>query len=185
MNKIVTLRVGDKYGPEYPAKLLNGLQRYTTQSFVFECITKEEFPGWWNKLLLFPPAERIVFLDLDIVITGNIDFLFDYDGPFCAWKDPWAFGCNTSVMSIAAGYGVRIREAFLRNPDAIMRAFHGDQDVVNYIIGVDKIDWWDYRVASYKADKMQDGFRKTSIVVFHGDPKPHTFANGWVHDNWI
>jgi len=182
-SKVVCIRVGDKYGSGYVDRLYRGLLRHTRRRFDFVCLQEEKFPGWWNKLSLFPPKERVVYLDLDLVITANIDFLFDYEGPFCVWKDPWAEQLNTSVMSIAPGYGERIRQLFLANPKAIMREFYGDQNFITAV--VKKADFWPAdKIKSYKADSLQAGPGEAAIVVFHGDPKPATFNEGWVKDAW-
>src|SRR5215471_2951818 len=55
--------------------------------FTFQIITHSEYPGWWAKIDLFPPKERIVYLDLDIVICANVDFLFDYQGSFAMLRE--------------------------------------------------------------------------------------------------
>lgn len=48
----------------------------------------EELPGWWSKLEAFMPGvfedgERILLLDLDLLIMKDLTPLFDYDGEFC------------------------------------------------------------------------------------------------------
>src|SRR6185369_485032 len=118
VNKIVTLRVGNKYGEEYVENLFNALDRNTTVPFKFECIRESEFPGWWGKINLFPPKERIVFLDLDTIIVDNCDFLFQYNGPFCILRDFYRKdGYGSAVMSIAPGFGAEISRTFLADPE--------------------------------------------------------------------
>jgi len=67
-----------------------------------------------------------------------------------------------------------------------MNNFHGDQEFISSIIH--KIDTWQEialgRIKSYKADNLLDGPQGASIVVFHGEPKPHELG-GWVRDYWI
>ena len=179
--RVVALRTGNKYGPEYAERLYTGLARNTTVPFEFEVITETKYPGWWGKIELFPPKERIVVLDLDVVITGNVDFLFEYDGPFCAWKDPWAEGLNGSVHSIAPGYGEQLRATFEKAPHKIMLAYLSDQE---YLRTQTKPDYWPAGlVKSYKADHLEKGPGAARIVVFHGLPKPHQ-AGGWVKEIW-
>lgn len=187
MATVVCIRTGDKYGPEYTERLFNGCARHRARPFAFAVQTRAEFPGWWQKILVFPPKERTVYLDLDVVVTGNIDFLFDYDGPFCIWGDPWSGRWNSSVMSIAPGFGKEIRERFLADPEAIMSRLHGDQDFIFEVIR--KADTWQEvapgRVKSYKADHLEVGPKGASVCIFHGQPKPHEFKEGWVHDAWV
>lgn len=185
MNKIVCISIPPLYqDQDYVGRLLRGVQRNLTVPFEFEVRSRSEYPGWWSKLEIFPPKERIVFLDLDIIITGNCDFLFDYDGQFCAWRDPWSEGLNSSVMSIAPGFGKIIKESFLENPVGIMRRYHGDQDWINMC--KPDVDFWPAnKVKSYKADNLESGPREASICIFHGHPKPHEMAHlEWVRECW-
>lgn len=136
-------------------------------------------------MLFFAPKERLIYLDLDLVIVGNVDFLFDYNGPFCIWKDPWAAGFNSSVMSIGAGFGDYIKEGFLADPEKAMSAMNGDQDFISRNLRAPPDLWPGGKVKSYKADHLEDGPKEAAIVVFHGDPKPHAFDRGWVHESWV
>lgn len=50
-----------------------------------ECLDLEEgWTGWWGKATLFklPCKGRMVYIDLDMIITGNIDEILKYNGPF-------------------------------------------------------------------------------------------------------
>jgi hypothetical protein len=179
--RVVVLRTGDKYGLEYATRLYTGLARNTTVPFEYEVITETKYPGWWGKIELFNPKERLVVLDLDIVITGNVDFLFEYDGPFCAWKDPWSSGLNGSIHSIAPGYGKELRAVFEAMPKQIMREFYSDQE---FLRTQTKPDYWpDGLIQSYKAQSLEQSPKAARIVVFHGNPKPHE-CGGWVKEMW-
>lgn len=184
--RVVTLCTGDKYGREYVDRLYYGLARHTTKPFEFECIRESEYPGWWGKLEIFPPKERTVFLDLDTVITGNVDFLFEYDGPFCILRDFYhrqQFG--SAIMSIAPGFGGSIIESFVADAPRIMRRLHGDQDWI--FEQVKTADHWQDlypgKIKSFKAHDLLSGPAGASVVCFHGQPKPHE-CNGWVKEHW-
>ena len=46
--------------------------------------------GWWNKLYLFKPGVlegRVLYIDLDTVIVGDLDPLAQYDGRFAILRD--------------------------------------------------------------------------------------------------
>jgi hypothetical protein len=184
--KVMCLRTGDKYGREYVDTLYRMLARHTTVNFDFECITESQWPGWWGKMDLFPAKERLVFLDLDIVITANVDFLFEYQGEFCAWEDPQQGKYNGSIYCVGPQFGNPIRELFLHNPGGVMRQFYSDQEFITHVIGLR--DTWQKlapgKVKSYKCDRLEDGPGEAAIAVFHGDPKPHTFTRGWVKEHW-
>ena len=92
---VICLKWGDKYSAEYVNKLFNSVKRNTSVPFSFTCFTEDHsgidsdirieplphstIQSWWNKLYLFSDAmpfnygDRILFIDLDTVITGNID----------------------------------------------------------------------------------------------------------------
>src|SRR5690349_4305069 len=65
--------------------------------------------GFYNKLQLFkadsfPAGERVIFMDLDTVITGSLDEIAAYDGPFAILRDVYRpRGLQSSVMLWEAG----------------------------------------------------------------------------------
>jgi hypothetical protein len=65
--------------------------------------------GWWNKLYLFkdglfPEGDRILYLDLDTVITGSLDDIIQYKGTFAILRDFYRpEGLQSSVMAWEAG----------------------------------------------------------------------------------
>jgi len=186
MTRVVCLRTGDKYGPEYVERLGRGVAQNTSRPFWFEVITQAQFPGWWQKLLVFPSEERTIFLDLDTVIVGNVDFLFDYAGPFCILRDFYRpHGYGSAVMSIAPGYGKEIRDGFLADADNIMRRLHGDQNwIEEQVAGADR--WQDVapgKIGSFKADALQESPKGFAVCCFHGQPRPHE-VDGWVREAW-
>ncbi len=183
MNKVVCISVPPLYQDnDYVGKLYRGAKRNTTQPFEFEVIRQSKYPGWWAQIELFPPKERIVVFDLDVVITGNIDYLFDYDGPFCAWKDPYADGFNMSVMSIALGFGACERQVFDDHATEIMKDYKFVQQWL-WKVGMQS-DYWE-GVYSYKADIEQEPGPDCRVVCCHGKPKPHELMDiPWVKENW-
>ena len=54
---------------------------------------------------------------------------------------------------------------------------------------VGRVDVWHlvakYKIGSYKADMLMASPKPYAIACFHGNPKPHEIAEGWVHDHWI
>jgi len=180
--KIVALLTGDKYPKEYIVKLYRGLLENTKYPFELEVVTKTKYPGWWGKLEQFGRDERILLLDVDLIITGNIDFLFEYEGPFCAWHDPRDDGMNGSVNSIGPGFGTAVREIFDKAPDKYMHSYYSDQE---FLRDHTQPDYWDKGlIQSYKFDHLDAGPGDARIVVFHGHPKPHEIWDGWVKEYW-
>jgi hypothetical protein len=188
VNKIVTLCTGNKYGEEYVENLFNALDRNTTVPFKFECIRESEFPGWWGKVEIFPPKERIVFLDLDTIIVDNCDFLFQYKGPFCILRDFYRKdGYGSAVMSIAPGFGAEISRTFLANPEDAMKKVHGDQNWIER--NVKDADLWQDKfpgkIVSFKVHCNGKYPAGAAVVCTHGFPKPHQITHiPWVKENW-
>ena len=92
---------GDKFSEEYVHKLKSAVERNTTRTHKFVCLSdrkiegvetkilKPGMSGWWNKIQLFDGeiSGRIVYLDLDTIITSSLDWLMDYSGNFMAIED--------------------------------------------------------------------------------------------------
>jgi tetratricopeptide (TPR) repeat protein len=101
----VCMKWGTKYGADYVNKLYHGVKRNTTKKFNFFCITdnsadlheeikilklESNFKGWMRKSILFwdnytnqltsQGEELICFIDLDMIIYSNIEFLWNYPG---------------------------------------------------------------------------------------------------------
>lgn len=100
---ILTLRWGERYGPDYVNHLYHGIQANLRRPFRFFCFTDDgsklvrgiesrplpqlELPERyqqtaWLKLGLFRNDQDMtgdcLFLDLDVIITGPLDCFFDY-----------------------------------------------------------------------------------------------------------
>jgi hypothetical protein len=95
MLHVVSVRVGDKYGPEYTHILHNMIARNLSgEDHAHWQITDDPaslpeginfiehdptLPGWWQKLNLFNPAmpwdkgDRVLYLDLDVCVTGRLE----------------------------------------------------------------------------------------------------------------
>lgn len=154
--------------------------------------------AWWYKLKVFdsslPLEGTLLFLDLDVVITSNIDALFDYcPGKFCIIqdflrvKDPSHNVKNSSVFRLEAGSHPEVWEDFSKFQDQITKGFHGDQDWISARITDATLwphDWiisyrWELKKTLDPDPKNHISFSQETpppkdccIVVFHGDPSP-------------
>jgi hypothetical protein len=90
------------YSPEWVYKLESMVKRNLTLLHSFTCFTNvpEKFdnmqtvrlinnwPGWWSKLEIFKPGifpigtEKILYLDLDLVILQNLESLINFNSKF-------------------------------------------------------------------------------------------------------
>ena len=96
---------GNKFSDKYAQNLKSMVERNTTVPHRFICFSDRKIEGvetkflrpgmqgWWNKLQLFDGTlkGRVVYLDLDTLITGNIDWLMNYDGAFAGIEDEMRF----------------------------------------------------------------------------------------------
>ena len=187
-------------GDEYVEKLRNMVGRHLSYPHEFRVITEKDLPsdhGWWNKLALLRLGPAIYF-DLDVVITGSIDFVVDAfrSNPERLWmRDDFSYSrvnprkdigpdmhatlagpgtCNSSVMAFP-----RMEPPSRRDwPHA-----HGDQNVLTAWlwpnIGLLPND----QIASYKYHWLMAG-KRSAVNVFHGRPKPHEVRDSWVLEHW-
>lgn len=115
---------GTKYSSDYVDKLQAGIRRHLTQPHRFEVFTPSpedshltKIKGCFVRLRMFDPAwqevngivagDRIVCIDLDVVITGPLDPLFNRPEPFMILQGANAANpCpyNGSLWMLRAGY---------------------------------------------------------------------------------
>ena len=180
--------VGTKYNTAYVYALKEMVEKYLTVPHTFKCITTTKLPGivtvlpfapyqgWWSKLNLFTPRMATgpsIYLDLDVVITKNIDYLTDYVDSFSApsnWAQSGHGGIQSSVM-VWPGNWYEPFEKFDYVVDS--ERLWGDQEFLWELLG----DNWNRipHVGSYKYHVRPAGIipEDLAILAFHGLPDPH------------
>lgn len=147
--------------------------------------------GWFNKLWCFADeafadADRIVFLDLDIVITGSLDGLAAYDGPFAILRDAYRpKGLQSSVMAWQHGTLDHIWDDYCRS--GFPKVEGGDQAWIEMTNGRNPVilqSHFPNAFVSYKRDARFGIPPKATVVYFHGVPRPHEVEDGWVPKVW-
>lgn len=145
--------------------------------------------SWWAKLYLFKEGlfskdDRIIYLDLDTVITGDLKDIINYDGAFAILRDFYRpHGLQSSVMSWRGDWGGHIWREYERAnfPDIS----GGDQAWIEQ--HVLRPDIWQElypkQFVSYKVNATSSIPNNAKIVVFHGEPRPHQCL-GWVKQFW-
>lgn len=214
MTTVVTLNVGDYCGRgvEYTNILYDSIKRNLPKDYAFKFVVfldkgweegyhpdihkymlRHDPPvvGWWNKLSLFKSGvfhegERVLYLDLSCVITGSMQLLLEYTGPFTALSDlfegkrvqssvmAWAAGENREIWDKYAGAG------FPQNDP------EGDQWWIDTVFALKTQRWQTIlprMIQSYKAGMAEVLPPDASVLVFHGYPKPHDLTN-WISDVW-
>lgn len=184
-------------GAEYVARLRQGIARNFTRQCRVYVITDDvasnypgahvkpaALPGWWEKIRLFKPGMfpegRVIFLDLDTVIVGDIDFLADYDGDFATLSDFWRpEGLGPAVMLWQSGFGAHFWRAF-EEAGRPMTDPRGDQWFLEQFERPDILqDLYPGAFVSYKTHCTKAVPADARVVCFHGRPRPHEVSGVW------
>ncbi len=220
---IVTLKWGDRYGPHFVNRLYNGVKKHLTRDFRFLCFTDDE-TGLYSNIEAFPlPPIKLpqdfertawlklgffqdglgnmegdcLFLDLDLLITGNIDCFFDYEpGKKCIihnwiqkhqiFKKRPDVG-NSSVFRWTANTTQHIADKFYSEQEWALSNFKPPQTYLTYSLG-EKYWWPEAWVQSFKRHATP-AFPcnllfpprlppETRVLVFHGRPDPDEALEG-------
>lgn len=152
-----------------------------------------EHKGWWEKLRIFKRGlfkGRVLFLDLDTIIVGNIDHIASYEGNFATLHDFWRpMGLGPAVMLFDPEwaefiYGEWAAERF---PKGDPRGDQGwlenlNQGRIRKEVDILQ-DMYPGEFVSYKTHCIQGIPEGARVVCFHGKPRPHE-VGGWVRDYW-
>jgi len=228
---VLCLKHGTKYSYDYVNKLYAMVKKNLTIPFQMVCLTEDSkgihkdvmilplppgLQGWWCKPYIYskdlPIQGTILYLDLDVVISGNMNKLIEYcPEDWCTIRDftrvmrPKWEKYNSSVVRFKTGQLDFVWSKFIQNPAAVQRKHFGDQDwlyeaargtATLYPDGWIRSWKWEIR----KSKEFMPGGRKGNrvfkhvedvvppddccICVFHGDPNPHNCTDPYVVDNW-
>ncbi len=212
--KVVCVKWGDRYGSEWVLRLRGMVRQKLTIAHDFECFTDKPvagiecrpltsgLPTWWSKLELLKPgtfAGDVLYLDLDVVLTANIDRAVEVartDKSKLWMRDDFSYSlrnprqgldarqvemlgghgcCNSSVM---VWHGDAPRAAWDQFTPDVMEKQHGDQNHISRVLWPEKIGFLpDDLVGSYKYGQMR-GEAVAPITVFHGSPKMNELHRG-------
>lgn len=200
-------------GAEYVNNLYDMVRRNLSAGYPgrFVCITDDDaglhedihiipaprdISGWWVKLWmfkrgLFAEGERVIFLDLDTLIIGELDGLADYSGQFACLRDfyhPQQLGPAVMAWEVS-DLSASIYEEWMACGRTTTG--HGDLwwlnqlDQGRFLHRCDKLqDLFPGMFVSFKADCRPYAPKGAKVVCFHGQPRPHNCAEKWVADVW-
>jgi hypothetical protein len=199
MITVACVNWGDKFSDAYIQNLKSMVERHTTIEHEFVCLSDRDIPGvktkklmkgyegWWNKLQLFHAGngfeKRVVYLDLDTLVVGNIDWLLEYRGVFMGIEDVGCVNANqphlkgvmqSGVMAWDYNVNHKVWDGFIQNPDAV-RKFRGDGEFLQFLIPEYARDLlqrvYPNRLKSYKYQVYKEGITNDlSLICFHGRP---------------
>lgn len=225
MQTIICIKWGTRYGADYVNRLYSMVQRNTLNETRFVCFTddakdvhpkveikplpfinipKEVSSTPWRKLSLWQdPLEDlsgdVLFLDLDLVITGNLDEFFSYEpGRYAVihnWTQPNLQIGNTSAFRFRVGKHPHIFDQFNRDPQAILDRYRIEQQYISDQIP-DQVFWPKEWCLSFKHNLMPPWPRNffqvpelpddARLIAFTGKPDPEDAVIGkWPVKNFI
>ena len=176
------------YTTAWVEKLYRGVQHHYSKPFHFLCYTDRpyvftepieqaplESTNWATCIqqCFAAPAERIVFMGLDTVITGNVDEIFAYRGQLAVPIDPYRPGKACSGVVLCPS-----------RPDIAATSAENDMLALQQHPHEFLDDLFPGQIVSYKAQVLEHGLGDARIVYFHGEPKPHVLRDEWVKEHW-
>ncbi|EGJ23409.1 hypothetical protein RSWS8N_15015 [Cereibacter sphaeroides WS8N] len=228
LKQVICINWGTKYGPRFINRLYAMVARNITPPFSFTCFTDNEegirsevdcqplppldfvmpknTKGKWPKARLWSPTlgdlkGPVLFLDLDLVITGSLDEFFTYGDPDRVIlarnpAKPFERLGQTSVFRFPVGKLVELQRIFLADPQAVADEYRFEQRFVtmNAPGGVDLFPKAWVRHFRYQCmlpfplnlalpPRLPQGAK---IVIFPGGVHPeHAIQGGWVRrEGW-
>lgn len=208
------VKTGTKYGPEYVNILYDMVRRnlFDGTPGRFVCFTDNPselsagietvalpkgLDGWWAKLWLFsrdafPLGGRVIYFDLDVVITGALEPLLEYKGDIAILRDVGIPSqLNSSIMLWKAGALTEIWDKWVSagRPEVeggdqvwiqkCLRERIGKSTEILQQLYPEK--FFSFKVECLNHDVPPKG---AMVVYFHGEPKPHNCDTEWVQHIW-
>lgn len=223
---VLCMKWGTLYGADYVNVLHSAVRRHLKGTFRFVCLTDdatgladgiEHHPipnigyaprhwqsGAWPKLSVFVDdlyglRGRALFLDLDIVVAGPLDPLFEAEGDLIAVSGGGDWGrrdrgrrieANTSAFAFDLGAQAQIVRAFQADPMGAVSGFRIEQRFVERH-ATSWRPWPEAWIVSFKRHLRRPvGLGlilpprrpppEVRIVAFHGEPRPKALVRkGW------
>ena len=223
---VICMKWGTLYAPDYVNVLYNACRANITGPFRFVCLTEntaglrpevETFPipdmgltpamwkkGGWPKLSvlaadLYGLTGRALFIDLDSVILGSLDAMFDMPAPLVVidvgpnWRPgggPGAQVAGTGIFAFDLGQNPDYLDQFLNDPAGMVAKYRIEQVYLQDI--AQSIAFWPPEwVVSFKYHLRRpvgigllmpprSPGAQTRVIAFHGDPRPSDLLrHGW------
>jgi hypothetical protein len=235
---VLCMKWGTKYGPEYVNRLYGMVRRHLDGAFRFVCLTDDSrgvrtevqclplptldlAPGadrGWPKLTTFKAdlhglKGTALFVDLDIVVVGDIDPFFEQPGEFLIikdWKRPWRVTGNSSVYRFRIGAHADVLQRFVDDQAGMRRRYRNEQEYLSHALHEQgKLAYWPkgwcrsfkyHCIPAWPSNYWREpGIPAgTRIVIFHGEVNPPDALAGrrnrrframrpanWVGAHWI
>jgi hypothetical protein len=196
---VVCVKSRPLYDHHYVNNLYKAVRNHLSVPYRFFCLTDDpgglkcrtkklppQLRGWWAKLYLFALHFEglVLYLDLDTLITGPLDFVTDYGGDFAILRDfyrPEGYGSGVMLWNRTPRH---VWDRWFDDPKIHPE---GDQGwIEEQVKGADRLqDLFPGKIVSYKADCGNGLPEGAAICAFHGHPKPHELdKDSWAGKIW-
>tara|TARA_R110000868_G_scaffold15136_5_gene69409 strand:- start:694 stop:1506 length:813 start_codon:yes stop_codon:yes gene_type:complete len=169
--------------------------------------------SWWYKMQLFNPEHhsgQLLYLDLDIVIVNSLDWITQLN-PTCFWAirdfttlwNPRFQGINSSIMYWNTQKFAKVWEEFNKHDIfEIFKRHHGDQEYLDKVLTPKERRFFPEKSAvSWRWQALDGGINPTtrkhlnpglgtqigpdtSLLIFHGQPKPDQVTDPVIKTHW-
>lgn len=169
--------------------------------------------SWWHKLQVFDAQHHegnLLYFDLDTVVVRDVSWITQLDSNYL-WgirdfrhlQNPKIHTLNSSVMWWNVKQFEWVWNQFKKQEiTKLLRQYPGDQDYLYSTLGHNKIRYFDEsQLKSWRWQCFDGGYdfkyRKhrapgqgtriddhTSVLVFHGNPKPHKIKDTVIQNLW-
>lgn len=220
VKNVICMKWGNLYGPEYVNRLYAMVRRNLKGDLRFVCLTDDavgiqpevechpcpevSIPSpynrkGWRKLSTYASSENLfglagnwLFLDLDVVVTGQLDEFFTYqpDKTFVVmqnWTQPGKGIGNTSVYRFRVGAERYLLDNLIENQKEIFNTYSNSQTYISRT--VKELTFWpDDWCVLFKVQCVPPWPKrfwqepilppKARVVAFPGVPNPHEAMQG-------
>lgn len=128
MLDICVTHFGNRYSTKYLDNLEKGIARNYSSDFNF--VVKTDCPNrHWDKISFFNTDKPTIVMDIDMLVTGNLDNLFDfrYDNGLAAfqrWWSPDRRSINGGFYKIIPNNGTQfVYDKFYNDPEAHIKKY--------------------------------------------------------------
>ena len=195
MIKIITvLKTGAEYKPDMVKKIQRMCEKHISVPYEFICYSdvdiegmtirklKHNWKGWYSKMEMYQEKGPCLFMDLDTIITNNIDSIIAeaMKNEFVILRDFYRCRKNPNAMQSSIVFWRNdikdIYDNYSKNP----REIHGGDQILieEHFKGQEsKVRYWQdicEGIVSFKANIKRERYpvSKSKIVIFHGKPRP-------------
>lgn len=218
---VCVLKSGGDYTVEYVDNLRRGVFNNLTYDFQFRCLTdmklnipneeivefKKDLPGWWSKLEVFRDDiyendAQVLYLDLDTIITGNIDYMFENMKPGFHMLEGFStrllhasgimyFDTDLSFIydHLMTMYNKistfsKSNGKFKKDQEFIYSTYKRFKGKSPFKIKRDNGNILSFKKHVLNKKSLKESMNKASIVCFHGKPRPHEVLDDFVLSCW-